>query len=158
MPALTNLTRRDAIRGIGSAFCCIAVTPQRAWSTDAGTAEAISKATDGALLHDGRVELTLPPLVESGNSVPLTVRVQSALTEQDHVRRIMIFADRNPRPRVLAVTLGPRAGKAEVTTNIRLSGPQNVIAVAELSDGSFWTCKVNVLVTIGACDALMMRY
>jgi sulfur-oxidizing protein SoxY len=155
---MTNLTRRDALLGIGSGLLLIAVAPQRAWSTDADTAAAISKATDGAPLNDGRVELTLPPLVESGNSVPLTVRVQSPLTAQDYVRRIMIFADRNPRPRILAVTLGPRAGKAEVTINIRLSGPQNVIAVAELSDGSFWVRKVNVLVTIGACDGLMMRY
>jgi sulfur-oxidizing protein SoxY len=106
----------------------------------------------------GRVEIRLPEIAESGNSVPLKVRVESPMTTADHVRAIHIVAERNPRPWVATFSMGPRAGKAEVETNIRLSDTQTVAAYAQMSDGSWWTQRVAVTVTIGACDVLGSRY
>jgi sulfur-oxidizing protein SoxY len=97
------------------------------------------------------VKLELPPLVENGNVVPLTVSVESPMTEADHVRAIHVFTERNPQPNVLGVRLGPRAGRARVATRIRLAHTQTVIAIGELSDGSFWSDSAAVVVTLAAC-------
>jgi sulfur-oxidizing protein SoxY len=104
-----------------------------------------------ARLNVGKVRLDIPPLVENGNTVPCTVTVESPMTAADHVKAIHIFAEKNPQPYVIGAALGPRAGRASVSTRIRLRDTQDVLAVAELSDGSFWSDRVNVIVTIGAC-------
>jgi sulfur-oxidizing protein SoxY len=106
----------------------------------------------------GRITLELPPLAESGNSVPLRVSIDSPMTKADHVRRVCIFANRNPRPLIATVIFAPQAGKAAFSTTLRLSGTQDVIAMAELSDGTIWTEQAPVMVTVGACDTLQSRY
>jgi sulfur-oxidizing protein SoxY len=73
------------------------------------------------------------------------------MTAEDHVKAIHIFAERNPQPYVISAVLGPRAGRARVATRMRLRASQNVLAVAELSDGTFWSDRANVIVTQGAC-------
>ncbi len=83
--------------------------------------------------------------------MPLAVRVESPMTETDHVRAIHVFAEKNPQPNVLGVFLGPRAGRASVSTRMRLADTQTVIAIAELSDGSFWSDRADVVVTLAAC-------
>ncbi|WP_051243746.1 thiosulfate oxidation carrier protein SoxY [Azohydromonas australica] len=108
--------------------------------------------------QNGRIFIGLPEIAESGNSVPLTVRVQSPMTVDDHVRLVHVVAERNPRPWVASFTLGPRSGKAEVETYIRLSDSQYVAVYAQMNDGSWWTQRVNVTVTIGACESLTVRY
>jgi sulfur-oxidizing protein SoxY len=90
--------------------------------------------------------------------VPISLTVKSAMSPTDRVLRACIFADRNPRPLIATVMFGPNAGQAVFTTNIRLNGTQNVVAVAEMSDRSLWTSRARVVVTIGACDALQTRY
>jgi len=102
-------------------------------------------------LRQGKVKLDLPPLVENGNVVSLTVSVDSPMTDTDYVKAIHIFNERNPQPNVIGAYLGPRAGRASLSTRIRLADTQNVIAIAELSDGSFWSESVNVIVTLAAC-------
>lgn len=106
---------------------------------------------EGTPLRRGRIALEIPPLVENGNSVPLTVTVDSPMTAADHVRAIHLFNERNPQPDVISVFLGPRAGRAVFSTRIKLSGDQQVVAVAAMSDGSFWTASAEVIVTIAAC-------
>jgi sulfur-oxidizing protein SoxY len=105
----------------------------------------------GAPIQPGRVRLEVPPLVENGNAVGVTVRVESPMTAADHVRRIALFNDKNPQPDVAVFHLGPRAGRAQVSTRIRLATSQTIAAVAELSDGSFWSAEANVIVTLAAC-------
>jgi len=83
--------------------------------------------------------------------VSLTVSVDSPMTDTDYVKAIHIFNERNPQPNVIGAYLGPRAGRASLSTRIRLADTQNVIAIAELSDGSFWSESVNVIVTLAAC-------
>jgi sulfur-oxidizing protein SoxY len=97
------------------------------------------------------VKLELPPLSENGNTVPLTVSVESPMTPADHVRAIHVFTELNPQPDVVSFRLGPRAGLARVATRIRLANTQTVTAIGELSDGSFWSASAAVVVTLAAC-------
>ena len=106
----------------------------------------------------GKVVLDLPLVAGSGNSVALKVTVESPMTPQDHVRRIHVFGEANPRPHILTAELGLRAGRAEVSTNIRLARSQSVWAFAETSDGRLWVASRSIDVTIGACDSLMFKY
>ena len=134
--------------GIGFASAVLA-RPARA--TPAAMHEAIRKVVGSARVNTGRVKLDVPPLVENGNTVPLAVSVESPMTEADHVRAIHVFTEKNPQPDVVSFRLGRRAGRASVATRIRLADTQTVIAITELSDGSFWSASANVVVTLAAC-------
>jgi sulfur-oxidizing protein SoxY len=114
-------------------------------------AAAINAYTGGAAVKSGRVKLDIAPLVDNGNTVPITVSVDSPMTNNDHVKAIAVFNERNPQREVIQCTLGPRAGRASVSTRIRLATSQKLVAVAALSDGSFWSHTVDVVVTIAAC-------
>ena len=142
------LTAGGAAAGIGLASV-IAVEPARA--TPATMQEAIRKVVGGARISPGKVKLDLPPLIENGNAVPLTVTVESPMTEAQHVRVVHVFTEKNPQPSVASFHLGPRAGRAKVATRIRLADSQNGIAICELSDGSFWSDSAGIVVTLAAC-------
>lgn len=113
--------------------------------------EAVRAFARGASVNPGRVRLDIPPLVENGNAVGVTVTVESPMTAADHVRRIGVFNEKNPQADVAIFHLGPRVGRAKVSTRIRLATSQTVMAVAEFSDGSFWSIQANVIVTLAAC-------
>ena len=112
---------------------------------------AIRNVIGEAPVHKGKVKLDIPPLVESGNTVSLSVSVESPMTANDHVKAIHVFNEKNPLPNVVGIRLGPRAGRATLATRIRLADSQTVTAIAELSDGSFWSDSVSVIVTLPAC-------
>ena len=112
---------------------------------------AINQVTGGKPVTPGKVRLSIPPLVENGNAVAVTVSVDSPMTEKDHVAAIHVFTEKNPLPNVIGIRLGVRAGKAEVATRIRLADTQQVIALCEMSDGSFWSDKADVILTLSAC-------
>jgi sulfur-oxidizing protein SoxY len=152
------LSRRSALIGLGATCLLIATAPLPAWAADADTADAMRQAFGTTAPTVGKVTLKLPTLAETGNSVPLTCSVDSPMTETDRVSRVMIFANRNPRPVIATMLFGPKAGKAEFSTNMRLSGTQSVIAIAEMADKSLWSASVQVVVTVGACDTLQSRY
>jgi len=114
-------------------------------------AEAIRKVVGEAQIQKGKVKLDLPPLVENGNTVSMTVSVDSPMTPADHVKAIHVFTEKNPQPNVVSVRLGPRAGRAHIATRIRLADTQECIAIAEMSDGSFWSDRAYVVVTLAAC-------
>ena len=120
-------------------------------ATPAAMDEAIRMLVGKATVKRGRVKLELPPIVENGNTVPLTVTVDSPMSETDHVTDIHVFNEKNPQPYVAAFDLGPRAGKAVVSTRIRLADSQQVVAIARLNDGSFWSDSADVIVTLAAC-------
>ncbi|MCE2486244.1 MAG: hypothetical protein J4F42_12070 [Desulfurellaceae bacterium] len=111
----------------------------------------IRDATGGVPPRRGRVRLSLPTLAESGNSVRLKVEVESPMTAAAYVRQIHIFSEKNPRPLIARFSLGPRAGRAEVSTRIRLAGTQRVLALAVMNDGSAWLDTAEVAVTAAAC-------
>ena len=113
--------------------------------------EAIRELVGEAEPRQGKVKLELPSIVENGNAVPLTVSVESPMTEADHVESIHIFNQKNPQPYVAAFHLGPRAGRAYVATRIRLADSQRIVAIARFSDGSFLSGSADVIVTLAAC-------
>ena len=113
--------------------------------------EAIRKVTGSAAVRRGRVKLDLPPLIDNGNSVPLAVTVESPMTAADHVRAIHVFTEKNPQPNVLSAHFTPRSGKAAVSTRARIADSGQVTAIAQMSDGSFWSDSVQVVVTLSAC-------
>ncbi len=113
--------------------------------------DAIRRIVGEAALQHGKVTLDVPPLVENGNAVPLTVSVESPMTAADHVKAIHVVNEKNPQPHVISVTLGPRAGRASLSARIKLADSQQVVALAEMSDGSFWSQSAEIVVTIAAC-------
>jgi sulfur-oxidizing protein SoxY len=113
--------------------------------------EAMRKVVGNAQVRHGRVKLDIPPLIDNGNAVPLSVEVESPMTAADHVKAIHVFTERNPQPYVLTVHLGPRAGRARISTRARIGDTGAVTAIAQLSDGSFWADSVKVIVTLSAC-------
>ena len=148
-------SRREFLRLTGAAAAGLGLvsiaTVRPARATPGAMQEAIRKVVGSAAVTPGRVKLELPPLVENGNAVPLTIGVESPMTAADHVRVIHVFTEKNPQPSVVSVRLGPRAGRASVSTRIRLADTQTVTAIAELSDGSFYSDRVDVVVTLAAC-------
>src|SRR5437763_6642032 len=113
--------------------------------------ELIRSIIGDATLQPGKVRLDVPPLVENGNTVPLTVSVDSPMTEADHVKAIHIVNEKNPQPHVISVTLGRQPGKAQLATRIKLADSQRITAIAEFNDGSFWSGSADVVVTLAAC-------
>lgn len=111
----------------------------------------LREVTGGATVRKGRVVFDTPPLADNGHSVPVRIIVDSPMSASDHVRRIVIIAERNPRPLVGSFMLGPHSGRAEISTRIRLADIQEVLAIAEMSDGSYWMGGAEVVVTELAC-------
>jgi sulfur-oxidizing protein SoxY len=148
-------SRREFMMTAGGAAASLglaaAVTVRPAHATPGAMQDAIRKVVGSARVNTGRVKLDLPPLVENGNAVPLAVSVESPMTEADHVRAIHVFTEKNPQPNVVGFRLGPRAGRASVATRIRLADSQVVVAMCELSDGSFWSAGASIVVTLAAC-------
>lgn len=122
-----------------------------AFATPEEMVAAISAFTGGAAPKAGRVRLEVAALVDNGNAVPISVAVESPMTAADHVTAIAIFNERNPQTDVVKFTLGPRSGKALVSTRIRMATSQKLTAVARMSDGSFWSSSADVIVTLAAC-------
>jgi len=141
--------RRVLVCGAGAVAALVGLRPARA--TPDMMKAAIRDVVKGAPVRVGKVKLDVPPLVENGNTVPLTVSVTSAMTEAEHVVSIHIFNEKNPQPNVGNFYIGPRAGRAQVSTRIRLADTQTLTAIAKLSDGSFWSATADVVVTLAAC-------
>jgi sulfur-oxidizing protein SoxY len=144
-----KLSRRSALVTGAGALCALVVRPARA--TPETMQAAIAEFTGGANVAQGRVTLDIPPLVENGNSVPLSITVDNPMTEEDFVKAVAVFNERNPQPNIATFHLNPHAGRAFIATRIRLGDSQNIVAVAQLSDGTFWSGSAELIVTLPAC-------
>jgi sulfur-oxidizing protein SoxY len=144
-------TRRQFLGLAGGVVAFGVVTLRPAEATPAMLASAVRNVVGAAVVKTGKVKLDIPPLVENGNTVPMTVSVMSPMTPNDYVKSIHVFNEKNPQPNVGNFYLGPRAGRAQVATRIRLADSQKIVAIAQLSDGSFWQTSVDVVVTLAAC-------
>ncbi|MEA2966486.1 MAG: sulfur-oxidizing protein SoxY [Alphaproteobacteria bacterium] len=138
-----------ALAGAAGIWLPLATGPASA--TPASMRAAIRKVVGEAPVTKGRLKIDLPPLIENGNAVSLTVAVESPMSVEDHVKAIHVFTEKNPQPNVISVQLGPRAGRATFSSRIRLADSQKVIAIAQMSDGSFWSDEIEVIVTLAAC-------
>jgi sulfur-oxidizing protein SoxY len=147
-----SMTRRSALAVTGGAVAAASLpaTPTLAQARN-NSADLIRAFTGGKAATAGRVKLEAPEIAENGNTVPFTVTVESPMTEADHVTDVLVVADGNPLGGVCKFMFNPRSGIAEANTRIRLAETQNIVAVAKMSDGSFFTGTVNVKVTIGGC-------
>ncbi|HEY7518277.1 MAG TPA: SoxY-related AACIE arm protein [Methylomirabilota bacterium] len=148
---MARSTRREFLQRAAGLGLVIALRPGVGEATPAAMQDAVRRVVGSAPVTPGRVKLEIPPLSENGNTVPLTVTVESPMSAADHVRAIHLFTEKNPQPDVASFRFGPRAGVARVSTRIRLSDTQAVLAVSELSDGSFWSASATVVVTLAAC-------
>lgn len=144
-------TRRQFLVATAIGLAAPPILLRAAEASPQSAAAAMKEILGDAPLRAGRVTLDIPPIAENGNAVPLTVSVDSPMTAAEHVRSIHIFAEENPLPNVAHFYLAPRAGKAQVATRIRLFTSQKIVAVAALSDGSFWSANADVVITLAAC-------
>jgi sulfur-oxidizing protein SoxY len=145
-----KFNRRQALAlGAGAVSVAMLGVPQALAANDAE--ETIKKFTGGKAPADGRVKLDLPEIAENGNTVPMTVMVDSPMTEQSHVTDVLVVADGNPRAGVVTFHFTPASGVAEANVRIRLATTQNVTAIARMNDGSFFKTSKQVKVTIGGC-------
>jgi sulfur-oxidizing protein SoxY len=151
MPATRRRFVRDAAVLAGAAGLGLVVAGRPATATPETMRAAIKKVVGEAPVQKGKVKLDLPPLIENGNAVPLVITADSPMTAADHIKAIHVFTEKNPQPNVVSLHLGPRAGRASVSTRIRLADSQTVVAIAETSDGTFWSDQVEVVVTLAAC-------
>ena len=142
------MDRRHFLAGT-AAIVVLPLSPAAA--TPDAMAEAIRKVVGTARPTEARVKLDVPPLVENGSTVPLMVSVESPMTEADHVKAIHVFNEKNPQPNVFSAKLSPRNGKAVIGTRIKLGDSQKIVAIAETSDGRFWSASADVIVTLAAC-------
>jgi sulfur-oxidizing protein SoxY len=147
-------TRRDILKAAGALAGAGAagwLLTRPAGATPASMQAAIREVIGEAPVRPGKVKLDLPPIVENGNAVACSVSVDSPMTPDDRVKAVHVFNEKNPQPYVISAQFGPRAGRASFATRIRLADSQQVVAIAELSDGSFWSDALDVIVTLAAC-------
>jgi sulfur-oxidizing protein SoxY len=142
-------SRRQLLAAAAGATLVVSSRPAGALSEE--LAGALRGFTGGAASREGKVNFDIAPLVENGNTVPITITVESPMTAADHVQAIAVFNEKNPRREVVACKLTPAMGRAVVSTRIRLATTQQLVAVAKMSDGSFYTHTVDVVVTLAAC-------
>lgn len=147
------LSRREFVLGASAAAAIALVMPL---STSPAAAKKDMDAAMKAVAGDatpivGKVSLELPEIAENGNTVPFTVNIESPMTDADYVKSVHVFANGNPQPDVATFYFTPASGKASATSRMRLAKTQDIIAVAEMSDGKFYMGKQTVKVTIGGC-------
>lgn len=145
------MKRRRFLAVAAGAVVAVPASAQRQMERTQDVRPLVEKLTRGNAPREGGIDVELPAIAENGNAVPLRVRVESAMSPEDHVAAIHVIADRNPRPLVASFHLGPASGRAEVNTRIRLAGSQRLTVLAELSGGRFLRVQQDVLVTSAAC-------
>ncbi|MEM1419225.1 MAG: thiosulfate oxidation carrier protein SoxY [Pseudomonadota bacterium] len=146
-----QFSRREAmVLGAGAATVTLLGGVTGALAATA-TDDAINAFTGGATPSEGKITLGAPEIAENGNTVPIDVSVESAMTDDDHVESVLVLADGNPNPGVATFHFTPMSGDATAATRIRLASTQNVVAVAKMKDGSVYMAKREVKVTIGGC-------
>ena len=144
--------RRILTIAIGAAAAAASsAAPGPAFAAKNDADELIKKFTGGKTSAEGRVRLDLPEIAENGNTVPMTVSVESPMTEQSYVSDVLVVAEGNPRGGIATFHFSPASGVAEVNTRIRLAETQNVIAIAKMNDGTVFKTSKQVKVTIGGC-------
>ena len=148
---MVRFNRRQALSVGACALATAALATISPAAAANDSADLIKKFTGGKTPAEGKVKLDLPEIAENGNTVPLTVMVESPMTEQSYVSDVLIVADGNPNGGMVTFHFSPASGVAEANTRVRLAATQNITAVARMNDGSFFTASRQVKVTIGGC-------
>jgi sulfur-oxidizing protein SoxY len=149
---MQKITRRQALGwGTGAVAILTVGDVGPLFATPAETDTEIAKFTGGKAFDKGKITIDLPEIAENGNTVPLSIVVDSPMTTDNYISDILVVADGNPRPGVATFRLTPASGKATAATRIRLQATENIIVVAKTNDGKFFTDRKQVKVTIGGC-------
>jgi len=151
MTFITGATRRAFLATAGGGLAALALAPARACADAKMVTDEIKKLYGDKALKEGRIKLELPSIAENGLVVPLAFEVESPMTKADHVQAVRIFADGNPNPLVASFMFTPLAPKAAASVRVRLAKTQNILAIAEMSNGDLYTASKEVKVTIGGC-------
>jgi sulfur-oxidizing protein SoxY len=146
-----ELSRRTFAFGAGISLLASAIVPYAAFADEKAVEAELQKLFAGKAMAEGRLKLDIPQIAENGLVVPLNIEVESPMTAQDHVKAVHVFADGNPLPQVVTFRFSPASGRAAASTRIRLAKTQQILAVAQMSNGSLHTAKAEVKVTIGGC-------
>jgi len=145
------LSRRDAIGLAAVSAAAMMIGPKLAHADAAAVEAEIKKLYADKKADAGRIKLDVPQIAENGLVVPFTIDVESPMTEKDFVKAVHVFADGNPQPWILSYRFSPECGKAAASARMRLAQTQNIVCIAEMSDGKLFSTKSEVKVTIGGC-------
>jgi sulfur-oxidizing protein SoxY len=146
-----HTTRRETLALAAMAGLAALLAPRISVADEAAVTAELKKLYGDKKFDSGKIKLDVPEIAENGLVVPINVEVDSPMTEQDHVKAVHVFADGNPLPGVVTYRFTPACGKAAASTRMRLAQTQNIVCVAEMSNGALYTAKANVKVTIGGC-------
>lgn len=147
----STLSRRDAVKAAAWALAAAAIAPKLAFADEKTVAAEIKKLYGDKPMASGKIKLDVPEIAENGLVVPINVEIESPMTEADYVKAVHVFAEGNPLPGVVSYQFTPACGKASAATRMRLAQTQDIICVAEMSNGALHTAKANIKVTIGGC-------
>jgi sulfur-oxidizing protein SoxY len=148
---LVERTRRETLGLAAIAALAALLAPKMAMADEQAVATEIKKLYGDKKFDSSKVKLDVPEIAENGLVVPVNVEVESPMTETDYVKAVHVFADGNPFPGVVSYRFTPACGKAAASTRMRLAQTQNIICIAEMSNGDLHMTKSNVKVTIGGC-------
>ncbi|MCP4560026.1 MAG: thiosulfate oxidation carrier protein SoxY [Bosea sp.] len=147
----STLSRRDAVKAAAWALAAAAIAPKLAFADEKTVAAEIKKLYGDKPMASGKIKLDVPEIAENGLVVPINIEIESPMTEADYVKAVHVFAEGNPQPGVVSYQFTPACGKASAATRMRLAQTQDIICVAEMSNGALHTAKANIKVTIGGC-------
>lgn len=146
----SSLPRRWLLQAGAAVAAQVLVRPAAAQDSPA-LATLVAQFASPQKVLPGRVKLEIAPMVDNGNVVPMRVTVESPMSAADHVTEIAVFNEKNPQHEVARFQLGPRSGRADVSTRIRLATSQQLVALARMNDGTVWSDTVDVIVILAAC-------
>ncbi|MEH2510098.1 sulfur-oxidizing protein SoxY [Nitrobacteraceae bacterium AZCC 1564] len=144
-------TRREALTLAAVAGLAAFLAPKMLLADEAAVAAEIKKLYGDKKMESGKIKLDVPEIAENGLVVPINIEVESPMTDSDYVKAVHVFADGNPLPGVVTYRFTPACGKASASTRMRLAQTQNIVCIAEMSNGNLHMAKSNVKVTIGGC-------
>lgn len=146
-----EITRRETLTLAAIAGLAAILAPRMSFADENAVAAEIKKLYGDKKLESGKIKLDVPEIAENGLVVPINVDVESPMTDKDYVKAVHVFADGNPLPGVVTYRFTPACGKASASTRMRLAQTQNIVCVAEMSNGNLHMAKANIKVTIGGC-------
>jgi sulfur-oxidizing protein SoxY len=147
----SSYSRRTILTAAGLTAAASLIGSRTAVAEPTDVEAALKRLFGGRPMPSGRLKLDVPAIAENGLVVPVNIEVESPMTADNYVRAVHLFADGNPAPNVYSYRFTPESGRAALSNRIRLAKTENVIAVAEMSDGTLFMARSEVKVTIGGC-------
>jgi sulfur-oxidizing protein SoxY len=146
-----DMTRRETLAMAAIAGLAAILAPRLSLADEQAVAAEIKKLYGDKKFESGKIKLDVPEIAENGLVVPVNVDIESPMTDADYVKSVHVFAEGNPLPAVVSYRFTPACGKASASTRMRLAETQNIVCIAEMSNGKLHMAKANVKVTIGGC-------